>query len=299
MARIDRRAFIGRTLAGAGALSVTALRDQILAAKTLQAATDQVELAGTGIKASRVAMGTGFNGGGRQSAQTRLGQKEFTKLIRHGFDEGLNFFDMADLYGSHPYMKDPLKEISRDKSVLLSKIWYSEGAGMEGTDRAVPSVQRFLKELGTDMLDICLIHCVIQGNWPSQLERMRDELSELKEKGVVRAVGCSCHGFEALKTAADDPWVDVIFARINNKGVAMDRPDSEEVAAVLKRARANGKAVVGMKIYGAGRLTLRQQRDESLRYVWGNDLVNAMTIGFEKTSQVNDTVEHLNSVLRS
>jgi predicted aldo/keto reductase-like oxidoreductase len=128
---------------------------------------------------------------------------------------------------------------------------------------------------------------------------MRDELSWLKMKGEIRAAGCSCHDFGALQVAAKDPWVDVIFARINNTGVRMDREDPDAVASVLKEARANGKAVVGMKIYGAGTLTEESQRIESLRYVWGNELVDAMTIGFEKESQVEDSLEHLDKVLKT
>jgi predicted aldo/keto reductase-like oxidoreductase len=128
---------------------------------------------------------------------------------------------------------------------------------------------------------------------------MRDELSSLKERGDIRATGCSCHDLGALKVAAKDPWVDVVFARINNTGARMDHKDPGEVAAVLREARANGKAVVGMKIYGAGNLTEPTQRDESLRYVWGNELVDAMTIGFERTTQIDDSISHLNSVLKA
>lgn len=79
----------------------------------------------------------------------------------------------------------------------------------------------------------------------------------------------------------------------------MDHSDPEVVASVSRRARANGKAVVGMKIFGAGSLTGREQREKSLRYVWGNDLIDAMTIGFEKVEQIDDTVAQLNGVLRA
>jgi 1-deoxyxylulose-5-phosphate synthase len=91
----------------------------------------------------------------------------------------------------------------------------------------------------------------------------------------------------------------VIFSRINNRAKVMDAADPNVVADVLRKARANGKAVVGMKIFGAGQLVQPQQREESLRYVWGNDLVNAMTIGFEHPEQVDDTIARLNGVLRA
>ncbi|MFZ0427662.1 MAG: aldo/keto reductase [Acidobacteriota bacterium] len=294
MAKLDRRRFFSTSLAGAAGIALSPALRTFAATRT---ATDRVQLGRTGIEVSRVAMGTGFNGFGHSSAQVRLGRAGFDRLIRHGFDSGLNFFDMADMYGSHHFMKDVISEVGRDKMVLLSKIWFAGGGGEPPTDRAAPSLERFLRELGTDHLDVCLIHCATSASWATRLERMRDELSEFQQKGVIRAKGVSCHDLGALKVAASDPWVDVIFARINNRAKVMDSPDPDVIAAVLRQARANGKAVVGMKIYGAGQLVQPQQREESLRYVWGRDLVNAMTIGFEQPEQVDDTISRLNGVL--
>ena len=136
--------------------------------------------------------------------------------------------------------------------------------------------------------------------WPTEYEGIRDGLSSLKQKGVVGAVGVSCHNLGALKVAAQNPWVDVIFARINNMGkqYAMDGSVGE-VAPVLKQARANGKAVVGMKIFGAGKLVEPEQKDASLKYVIGNNLVDAMTIGMLTTEQVDDTVSRIDQTIRA
>jgi hypothetical protein len=129
---------------------------------------------------------------------------------------------------------------------------------------------------------------------------MRDELSELKARGIVRAVGCSCHSHAALRVAAEDPWVEVIFARINPGRKRMDSDASvEQVAATLKLARANGKGVVGMKIYGAGDWTSPEQRRGSLDYALHGGLVDAMTIGHVSASQFDDTVASIEESLRS
>ena len=299
MNSMTRRDFLGTTLAGAGAMiAAPAWAKSETKADSPSSATDRIELGKTGIKASRIAMGTGANGYRRSSDQTRLGQEKFTKLIRHGIDSGLNFIDMADLYGSHSFMKNVLKEVKRDQLVLLSKVWFAGGGDMPKTDAARPEVERFLKELGTDHLDICLMHCLTDTDWPSHRKQMMDELSEMRQKGMVRAVGCSCHDLGALKTAAQNPWVDVIFARINNKQKKMDGMP-EVIAAVLKEARKNGKAVVGMKIYGCGDLLAPEEQDASIRYVWGNQLVDAMTIGFTDPAQTDDTIQNLNKVLKA
>ena len=114
-------------------------------------------------------------------------------------------------------------------------------------------------------------------------------------------VGVSCNDFGALKVAAAHPWVDVIFARINHKGGSEYYCDAsaDEVAAVLKTARGNGKAVVGMKIFGAGKLVAPEEKDASLRYVLGNGLVDAMTIGMLSPAEVDDTLQRMARVRSS
>ena len=68
------------------------------------------------------------------------------------------------------------------------------------------------------------------------------------------------------------------------------------VSGVLKAARKNGKAVVGMKIFGAGKLVKPEEKDASLKFVFGNNLVDAITIGMLKTTEVDDTLKRMNQV---
>jgi aryl-alcohol dehydrogenase-like predicted oxidoreductase len=299
----SRRRFLGAALAGAGALAIGPQwlsSGPARAAGGKRSATDIVTLGKTGIKVSRLAQGTGYNGGGRSSAHTRLGEKEFDKLIHHDLDRGIRFMDMADLYGSHPYVRHALAQSPRDNIAYLSKIWPETQYWNAYSGGATAEIDRFRKELNTDVIDVCLLHCMRNSDWPEQYQRARDELDELKSKGAVRAVGVSCHDFGALKVAAAHPWVDVILARINNVGTeaAMDA-SVEEVTAVLKRARANGKAIIGMKIFGAGKLSSPEQKDASLKYVFGNDLVDAITVGMLSTEQIDDTIARMNKALNA
>lgn len=302
MSKLDRRHFLGSSIAGAGALAANPVladpQEKPDTANRSRSVTDRVELGKTGIKVSRLAMGTGMRGSNRESDHTRLGQKKFIELMRRGFDNGLNFFDMADLYGSHPYMKNALEGIPRDDYVLLTKIWYRKSGVIDPSGGAKAEVTNYLKELGTDRIDICLLHCVVDPKWPEKHQRICDELSELKEKGIVRAVGCSFHDFNALKVAADHPWVDFILARINNAGTKMDATP-EEVSQVLKTARANGKALLGMKIFGEGQLVKPEEKDASIQYVLGNNLVDAMTIGMLSPTELDDSMARINNVLKA
>lgn len=70
----------------------------------------------------------------------------------------------------------------------------------------------------------------------------------------------------------------------------------EEVTGTLKTARGNGKAVIGMKIFGAGKLTKPEQKDASLNYVLTNRLVDAITVGMLTPEQVDDTLQRMSRV---
>ncbi len=299
-----RRQFVRTALTGAGAL--VAGTEPLAAAQRNRSrtparggATEIVTLGRTGIKATRLAQGTGWNGGARSSAHTRLGEKAFTELIRHSLDQGIAFIDTADLYGAHPYVRTAIAGVPRDKYILQSKIWPRTEYWCSPSGGAKAEVDRFRKELNAEVLEICLIHCMTNSEWPQTFARVRDELSEMKQQGAVRAVGVSCHDLGALKTAAADPWVDVILARINNAGKEAEMDGSpEEIAPVLKQARASGKVVLGMKIFGAGKLTKPEQKDASLKYVLDNELVDAITVGMMNPQEVDDTIRRMSRVLR-
>src|SRR5437764_14265500 len=175
-------------------------------------ASDTVVLGSTGIRTSRLAMGTGTVGSGHHSHQTALGVKGLSDLLLNGHDQGLRFFDAADSYGSHPHVAEALKHVKRDQVTVLSKSWARDPA----TARA--DLDRFRKELGTDYLDICLMHCLTEADWTERYKGVMDVLSEAKQKGIIRAHGCSCHSIEALRAAAASPWFEGDLARVSPIG---------------------------------------------------------------------------------
>jgi aryl-alcohol dehydrogenase-like predicted oxidoreductase len=117
-----------------------------------------------------------------------------------------------------------------------------------------------------------------------------DVLSEAKEKGVIRAHGCSCHTIEALRAAAKSPWVEIDLVRMNPVGSHMDA-DPGTVAEVVREMRAAGKGIVGMKILGQGDLRTRQ--DEALKYALSLGLLDAFTIGAESKAEQQDLIRRI------
>src|SRR5437868_8970895 len=247
-------------------------------------AADTVTLGSHGTRTSRLAMGTGTVGVGHHSHQTALGIQGLSDLLRNGYDHGLRFFDAADSYGSHPHVAEALKHVPRDKVTVLSKSWARDANGMRA------DLDRVRKELGTDYLDVCLMHCVTEADWTDRFRGAMDVLSEAKQKGIIRAHGCSCHSIEALRAAAKSPWVEIDFARINPVGAYMDA-DPATVVSVLKEMKTAGKAVVGMKILGQG--DLRNRQPEALRYALGLGVLDAFTIGAESKSEQEDLIRRI------
>jgi aryl-alcohol dehydrogenase-like predicted oxidoreductase len=243
-----------------------------------------VTLGKTGIQTSRLAMGTGTVGSGHHSHQTALGIKGLSDLLLNGYDHGLRFFDSADSYGSHPHVAEALKHVPRDKVTVLTKTWARDPA------TAREDLDRFRRELGTDHIDVCLMHCLTEGDWTERYKGVMDVLSDAKEKGIIRAHGCSCHSIEALRTATKSPWVEVHLVRINPVGAFMDS-DANTVVSVIREMRAAGKGIIGMKILGQGEL--RHRQDEALNFALGLDLLDAFTIGAESHTEQEDLIRRI------
>ncbi len=287
---MHRREFLIRSASGVGAAWLsskaifTSLANTTLPAKF--SASDIVTLGSTGIKTSRLAMGTGTVGSEHHSHQTALGVKGLSDLLLNGYDHGLRFFDAADSYGSHAHVAQALKHVPRDKVTVLSKSWARDAATMRA------DLDRFRRELGTDYLDVCLMHCLTEADWTERYKGVMDVLSEAKEKGTIRAHGCSCHSIEALRAAAKSPWVEIDLARINPIGASMDA-DPATVVGVLKEMKAAGKAVVGMKILGQG--DLRNRQDEAIKYALSLGLLDAFTIGAESKAEQEDLIRRISA----
>jgi aryl-alcohol dehydrogenase-like predicted oxidoreductase len=275
---MKRRDFIRYGGAAAAAVGLRPFPYAAFAADRKKTAEDRVTLGRTGVSVSRLAQGTGTHGWAQASNQTReLGRQGLADLLVAGVDNGLNFWDLADQYGSHPHAALALKTVKRDQVVILSKTHASTEAEMRA------DLDRFRSELGTDHIDILLLHCMTSADWPRQKAGAMAVLSEAKAKGTIRAHGVSCHDLGALKVAAESNWVDVDLARLNPATVEMDA-DPATVISVLRRMKEKGKGVIGMKILGAG--ALRDRVDQSLQYALAQDVLDCFTIGCENQAQL-------------
>ena len=276
---MNRRKFLSNAAAGLGAACLAPLLE---AAPNRVEATDTVVLGNSGIRTSRLAMGTGTIGFGGSSNQTRTGG--LTRLLRTGYDRGLTLFDTADGYGSHPEVAEAVSRLPREKVVIMTK------CDSRDPKEAKADLDRYRRELRTDYIDILLVHCVTEGDWTTRYRGVMDVFSEAKQKGIIRTHGVSCHSIEALRAAAASPWVEVDLVRLNPVGAHMDA-DPQTVIAVIKQMRAQGKGIIGMKILGQG--AMRKRQDEAIRFALGTGVLDAFTIGAESDEEQADLIRRV------
>jgi len=283
--RISRRQFLEGVIA-----TSAALYSPVVAAESrrLRHLTDRVKLGKSGIEVSYLGFGTGTKGWNKESNQTRVGIVKFARMVNHAYDLGINYFDVADIYGTHSYLRAALRRKPRESYVIQTKLWYRT------CQDAWADIDRFRQELETDYIDILMIHCVDSAAWPVDLATFVDTLHTAKEKGIIRAHGMSFHSLKAMSAVPENPFVEVALTRINHAGAKMDGTVSE-VLPVIRKIHDAGRGVVGIKILGEG--TIADSRHESLAFVLGLDFVDAVVIGFESAEQVDDIVRMGNEIL--
>ncbi len=290
MSKITRRRFLAGAAAAAGA--VTLARPGLLAAEpavsSIKSGAEIVTLGKSGIKTSVLGIGTGTFGG---REQRNMGKEAFSRLVRHAYSLGVRYIDTADGYKTHDYVREAIAGLPRSELFIQTK------TRAKDAQTARDDIERFRRELGVEQLDTVLMHCMTKGSWPVDMRPVMDVLAEAKQKGRVRAVGVSCHGWDPLVASADlDEWLDVHLVRINPQGKMMDA-EPEKVAAQIKKMAAKQRGVLGMKIYGEGAFKTREERLASLKYVLGLGAVHAFTIGFSDTRQIDETLELIRQAL--
>ena len=244
---------------------------------------ERCALGSTGVHPTRLGMGTGINGWNNQSALTRKGNDAFMNLLRYSYDNGMRYYDLADVYGSHSYLKEAMDDfMDRDEVTIITKSFTRDA------EELAADIERYRQELNTDYIDGVLLHCLTDPDWTENMKDCMDVLSDAQAKGWIKAKGVSCHNFDAMAAGAESPWVDILLARINPFGAHMDGP-TEDVVQVLRTAHDSGKGVLGMKILGEG--TIADRKEESLEFVLNLGCVDAMTIGFLNPEDMGEIMD--------
>ncbi|HMF74397.1 MAG TPA: aldo/keto reductase [Bryobacteraceae bacterium] len=298
MSESTRRDFLKTGAAAAATAGLTAF--PLASEPAKRSATDFVTLGKSNVKVTRLALGTGSHSG---AVQRNLGQEQFTSLVRYAYDHGIRFFETAESYHGMPEMLGTaLKGLPRESYVLMTK--YSTPAAGD----PAPKIDQFRKQLNSDYIDILLLHCLRPPTWSADYKHLQDGFSEAKEKKVILSHGASVHGLPALRTFPGNQWLQVAMIRMNHNGARMDTPemrdveqqgDVNEVVAHTKKVHAEGMGVISMKLVGEGRFTRAEDREAAMRFAMNLGCVDAVTIGFADTAQIDETIARMNRVLNA
>jgi aryl-alcohol dehydrogenase-like predicted oxidoreductase len=293
MTHYSRRDFIKTGLA-AGALA-TAGNLPLRADR--QTATDWVNLGKTNVKVTRLAFGTGSMGG---RVQRELGQEQFTKLVRHAYEHGIRFFETSESYAEmHKMLGIALQGVPRDSYQLMSKVTTRDGVDPQ------EKIDELRKLANTEYFDVLLLHYQHTSTWPTDTLKWQDGVQEAQSKKVVLVRGASVHGLPALRQVPENKWLELAMIRMNHKGTRMDAEDYDtagpgnvsEVVTHVKQIRKQGMAVISMKLVGEGAFTNREDRQAAMKFAFKNAGVNAVTVGFKNTAEVDEAIENLNLAL--
>jgi predicted aldo/keto reductase-like oxidoreductase len=288
--RISRRDFLKTSvatgaLAGIGTVPLLAERPT---------ATDLVTLGKSGVKVTRLALGTGSING---LIQQKLGQEGFTRLVRHAYDRGIRFFETSESYGASQQMLGvALKGIPRDTYQLMSKVTTADGVDPR------KKLDELRRNSSTDYFDIMLLHWQHDGSWPDETKQWQDAILEAQARETIMSHGASVHGLPALRRVPNNSWLDIAMIRVNHKGTKMDNENDDwnapgnvsEVVAHVREARSVGMGVISMKLIGEGAFTNRADRQQAMRFAFRNAGVDCVTVGYKSTAEIDEAIDNVN-----
>lgn len=222
-----------------------------------------MKLGNTDIEISKLCIGCMSFGKAGTMHDWTLNEAESEKIIHHALDLGINFFDTANGYSagtSEEYLGKALKNlVPRDKVVIASKVYFNEGS--LSRKAIMREIDGSLKRLGTDYLDLYIIH---RFDYDTPIEETMEALYDLVKAGKVRALGASAmYGYQFYNmqlAARDHGWTP--FSAMENHYNLLYREDERDLIPICKQMNVS---LMPYSPLAAGHLTRRTWESESLR----------------------------------
>jgi len=235
----------------------------------------------TGLNINRLVYGTLPLG----PLQANLSPEEGGELIRYALEQGVTLLDTAELYGTYRHIHEGIRGYAGE--VLIASKTHAATAA-----DARAHVEHALREIDVASLDIVHLHGARLQNPFVEREEVFAELLKMKQEGMIRHVGVSCHYISAVELAAAHPEVEVVHPLINKAGMGIIDGSAEQMAAAIKKCAENGKGVYAMKALAGGNL-IKDAR-ASLRYVLDLPGVHAIAVGLLSRAEIDGNLRLFN-----
>lgn len=209
------------------------------------------------------------------------------EVLSYAFDAGINFIDTAQYYRNYEHIRAGLQKCKRPEDVILSSKTYAwdRAGALSAVDEARRGVDR-------DYIDIFMLHEQESIHTLRGHREALDTLFELREKGVIRAVGISTHHVAAvegaLALAAEGTPLDVLHPLFNKAGIGIADGTAEDMAAALTKLHATGCGIFGMKALAGGHLY--KDAAEAFRYVLDKPFIDAVAVGMQDESEIDANI---------
>ncbi|MDC2839785.1 aldo/keto reductase [Limosilactobacillus mucosae] len=224
---------------------------------------EYTKLGNTDIDISKICVGCMSFGKPGTMHEWTLDATESEKVVKHALDLGINFFDTANGYSkgtSEQYLGQAIKKnIARDQVVIASKVYFNSGRlSAAAIHREIDGT---LKRLGTDYLDLYIIH---RFDYETPIEETMEALNGLIKAGKVRAIGASAmYGYQFYNmqlAARDHGWAQ--FQSMENHYNLLYREDERELIPICKQM---GVSLMPYSPLAGGHLTHLGWHTDSLR----------------------------------
>jgi len=237
----------------------------------------KVLLGKTGIEVSELSFGTLILG----RIQAGLTPEEGAPTVKKAVEMGINFFDTAQSYGTQNHLRVGLGSTNDD--VIISTKTHARTR-----EDAQKAFDESLRELDREYIDIYQFHLINNAEDFAKRREILDFFLELKEKGLIRAIGASVHKVEAADVIAHAPDVDVLFPVINSQGLGIIDGSAQEMIEVCEMAKTNGKGIYAMKPLAGGHL--RESPLEAIDFLRKTRLMDSICIGMKSPAEVEMNV---------
>lgn len=221
------------------------------------------KLGSTDIEISRLCLGCMSFGKAGTMHDWTLDEQASEEIIKHALDAGINFFDTANGYSagtSEEYLGKALKKnVARDKVVIASKVYFNDGRLKR--EAVMREIDGTLKRLGTDYLDLYIIH---RFDYDTPIEETMEALHELVKAGKVRALGASAmygYQFYNMQMVAKEHGFTPFQAMENHYNL-LYREDERELIPICRQM---GVSIIPYSPLAGGHLTRATWDSDTLR----------------------------------
>jgi aryl-alcohol dehydrogenase-like predicted oxidoreductase len=214
--------------------------------------------------------------------QASLSPEKGAEIIAYGVEKGINFLDTAELYGLYPTLKATFQLIKRQSLVLSTKAYCHD------KETAMSSVEKALQAMGTDYIDIFMLHEQESEHTLRGHEEAVKQLIRYKEQGLIKAIGLSTHYVAGVKAATRSEDMQVIHPIYNSAGIGIVDGSALDMLSAIEMAYKSGKGIYAMKILAGGHL-IKQAKGE-IQKALAMPVLHSIAIGMKSKEEIDVNV---------